>query len=249
MPRTAKRPKIGLSGRDFVAYYRVSTAQQGASGLGLDAQRNAVQNYLRAAGADARLLGEYTEVESGKSHKNRPQLAAAIAQSKRTGATLVIAKLDRLARNVHFISGLMEAASDFVAVDMPSANKLTLHIMAAMAEQEREMTSSRTKAGLDAAKREIEEKGFRISRRSGQAYSKHGNPKWAESIERARAARAKPGARPTEVQSILSGYKKDALSLRKMAGRLNGLGLSTPSGADWHPSSVRSALQELPEAA
>jgi DNA invertase Pin-like site-specific DNA recombinase len=240
---------MGTLARDFVAYYRVSTAAQGASGLGLDAQRNAVAAYIRNAGAEARLLGEYTEIESGKSHKNRPQLEAAIKQSKRAGATLVIAKLDRLARNVHFISGLLEAASDFVAVDMPSANKLTIHIMAAMAEQEREAISARTTAGLEAAKREIAEKGFRISRRSGQAYSKHGNPKWEASIEGARAAKQKTKPRPTEVQSILSVYKQAEMSLRQMAGRLNGLGLSTPSGATWHPSSVRSALQALPQAA
>ena len=115
-----------------VAYYRVSTDRQGQSGLGLDAQREAVARFVGSAGGT--LLAQYTEVESGKRHTNRPQLAAALAECKRRKATLVIAKLDRLARNVHFISGLMESKVDFVAVDMPQANRLTVHIMAAFAE-------------------------------------------------------------------------------------------------------------------
>jgi hypothetical protein len=113
----------------------VSTDRQGQSGLGLDAQQEAVVRFVGGVG---NLAAEFTEIESGKKHTNRPQLAAALAASKKQGATLVIAKLDRLARNVHFISGLMESKGDFVAVDMPQANRLTVHIMAAFAEHERE---------------------------------------------------------------------------------------------------------------
>ena len=134
---------------DFVAYYRVSTDRQGASGLGLEAQRQAVARHM--ASGD-RLLAEFTVVESGRRDANCPQLHAALAQCRRRGATLLIARLDRLARNVAFIAGLMESGADFVAVDMPQANRLTIHILAAVAEHEREMISARTRAALAQAR-------------------------------------------------------------------------------------------------
>src|SRR3954451_24854366 len=133
----------------FVAYYRVSTDRQGRSGLGLDAQRAAVTEYLN--GGNWQLVAEFTEVESGRKN-DRPKLAKALAACRRIGATLIIAKLDRLARNVAFVSNLMEAGVEFVAVDFPTANRLTIHILAAVAEHEREMISTRTKAALAAAK-------------------------------------------------------------------------------------------------
>src|SRR3954466_14112607 len=139
----------------FVAYYRVSTDRQGQSGLGLDAQRAAVAGFFGAR----ELIAEFTEVESGK-RADRPQLAAALDLCRRRRAMLVIAKLDRLARNVAFIASLMEAGVEFTAVDMPSANKLTLHILAAVAEHEREMISARTRAALAAAKA----RGVRLGR-------------------------------------------------------------------------------------
>jgi DNA invertase Pin-like site-specific DNA recombinase len=233
MPVTPKStPKTPFTGRAFVAYYRVSTARQGESGLGLDAQRAAVAKYL-ASVVDAKVVAEFTEVESGKRHTNRPELAAAIARAKKAGATLVIAKLDRLARNVHFISGLMEAAADFVACDMPHANRLTIHILAALAEHEREMISARTVAALE----QVKARGTKL-----------GNPRWAESIEAARAARKK-AARPVEVKSILAGYQSEGHSLRTIANRMNTLGLKTVAGGAWHPNSVRRALLALPQAA
>ena len=134
----------------FVAYFRVSTDRQGKSGLGLDAQRQAVMSYLD--GGRWTLVAEFTEVESGKRDDNRPQLAAASAACKRQKARLVIAKLDRLSRNLAFIAALMESGVEFVAVDNPHMNKLTIHILAAVAEHEREMISERTKAALQAAK-------------------------------------------------------------------------------------------------
>lgn len=113
----------------FVTYYRVSTQRQGASGLGLDAQREAVRQYLN--GGDWEVVAEFTEMESGrKSDQQRPQLAAALAECKNQGAQLLVAKLDRLARNVHLVSGLMRAGVKFIAVDLPEANDLTIHIMA-----------------------------------------------------------------------------------------------------------------------
>ena len=132
-----------------ITYLRVSTARQGASGLGLDAQREAVR--LFASSRRLHLLAEYVEVESGKNDA-RPELAAALAHARKLGAVLLIAKLDRLARSVAVLSALMESGTDFIAVDMPEANRFVLHIMAAVAEYEREQISARTKAALAAAK-------------------------------------------------------------------------------------------------
>ena len=134
----------------FIAYYRVSTDRQGKSGLGLEAQQQAVADYLHSTGGA--LLEAYTEIESGKRNQ-RPQLAAALKVCKKQKATLIIAKLDRLARNVHFISGLMESGVDFIATDNPHANRLMIHMLAAFAEHEREQISQRTKDALAAAKR------------------------------------------------------------------------------------------------
>lgn len=206
----------------FVAYYRVSTQKQGESGLGLDAQRAAVERYLAGKGA---LLEEFTEVESGK-RADRPQLAQAIAAGKRHQATLIIAKLDRLSRNVAFIANLMDAGLDFVACDMPHANRLTIHVLAAVAEHEREMISARTKAAMEQA----QARGIRM-----------GNPRWRESIGKASAARW-PSHAATQVQSIIRDRHAQGASLRQIAGALNELGLKTPTGAQWHASSVRAAL-------
>ena len=132
----------------YVAYFRVSTQQQGRSGLGLEAQRQAVRAFLKG---DGTLLQEFTEVESGK-RNNRPQLNAAISQAQQTGATLLIAKLDRLSRNAGFIFALRDSGVKFVAADMPDANHLTVGILAVIADHERQAISDRTKAALAALK-------------------------------------------------------------------------------------------------
>ena len=132
----------------FVAYFRVSTEKQGKSGLGLDAQKKSVAQFVSDAD---QLLESYTEVESGKK-QDRPKLRMALATAKTHGATLLIAKLDRLARNVAFIANLLESGVDVVAADMPEANKFMLHVMAAVAEQEATAISERTKAALQATK-------------------------------------------------------------------------------------------------
>ena len=158
----------------FIAYYRVSTAKQGASGLGLEAQRALVDRHL-ASVEGAELVYEFTEIESGRKAK-RPQLDAALWQCKRHNATLIIAKLDRLARNVHFISGLMESGVEFVACDNPQANRLVLHILAAVAEDEARAISQRTKAALAAAKArgvKLGENGKALATRNKAASQAH----------------------------------------------------------------------------
>lgn len=134
----------------FIGYLRVSTTKQGDSGLGIKAQRKAMTDYLNRGNWN--LLKEYVEIESGKRNDNRPKLNEALAACQRTEATLLIAKLDRLSRNVSFISSLMDSGLEFVACDFPHANRLTVHILAAVAEREREMISKRTKEALQAAK-------------------------------------------------------------------------------------------------
>jgi len=135
----------------FVGYLRVSTAKQGANGNGMAAQEDALTVFVRARSADAKLLASYIEVESGK-RNDRPELAKAMEHARLTGATLLIAKLDRLSRNAHFLLGLQEAGVKFVAADMPEANEMVVGIMAVIAQAERKMISARTKAALQAAR-------------------------------------------------------------------------------------------------
>lgn len=136
-----------------VAYYRVSTSKQGESGLGLESQENAVKRYAAANGLTIiSPPGEFTEIETGTNKRRRPKLHAAMRLAKEHKAILLIAKIDRLARNVHFISGLMESGVKFIAVDMPTIDNLTIHILAAVAEKEAKLISERTRAGLAVAK-------------------------------------------------------------------------------------------------
>ena len=141
-----------ISRRRFslVRPYRVSTQKQGRSGLGLEGQETAVNQF--AGQNRGGVLASYTEIETGTNKRERPELTKAIAHCRREGATLVIAKLDRLARNVHFVSGLMESGVEFVCCDNPTANRLTIHILAAVAEDEARRISERTKAALAAYK-------------------------------------------------------------------------------------------------
>lgn len=208
----------------FVAYYRVSTAQQGKSGLGLEAQQAAVRAYLN--GGNWQLSGEFTEVESGK-RKNRPQLAAALALCKKQKATLVIAKLDRLARNLHFISGLMEAHINFVAVDMPTANRLTVHILAAVAEEEARVISARTKAALASAK----ERGIVLGA--------HGAILGAQNHQDASRRAEDLKSIVTELQS--AGFN----TVRSLAQELNRRGIKTAQNRLWHKTSVHRLLNRL----
>ena len=215
--------------RHFLAYFRVSTDKQGLSGLGLDAQRAAIAGYLKSAGGT--LLQEFTEIESGKSHKNRPQLLAAIALCQKRRATLLIARLDRLARNVAFISQLMESGVEFVAVDMPHASRLTIHILAAVAEHEREMISQRTKAALAAAKA----RGVKL-----------GNPDCRAALVKARLALDRKPV-PEATLDIMLDLRAQQISLREIAQRLNAAQIRSANGRYWYASTVKSCLSRFPE--
>lgn len=208
----------------FVAYFRVSTTRQGESGLGLDAQRDVVRRYVQDVGGSLR--SEHTEIESGK-NCNRPVLAGAIAECRKHKSVLLIAKLDRLARNVAFISNLMDGGVDFVAVDFPAATRLLLHILAAVAENEREQISQRTKAALAAAK----QRGVRLGR--------YGSTLAA--ANRARANRFAETLRAPLGASISAGNR----TLQSHADYLNGVGFQTPEGAAFSPGAIRRVMLRL----
>lgn len=209
---------------EFVSYLRVSTQRQGHHGLGIEAQRSAVQQYLAQNGG--RLLQEFVEVESG-STKARPILVQSISLCRRTKATLLIAKLDRLARNVAFVSALMEAGVDFVAADAPYANRLMLHILAAFAEHERTLISERTKAALAAAK----SRGIRLG------------------VNGRRLAVLNREAAELHARSLLSEVEQarqsGARTLNEIATALNARGLKTREGAAWSSSTVHRLLARL----
>jgi len=208
-----------MSNGKFIAYYRVSTQKQGQSGLGLDAQKQAVMNFLN--GGQWELVQEFTEIETGKGADaldKRPQLKAAIDAAKRQKATLIIAKLDRLARNVHFVSGLMETKVKFVACDMPEANELTIHIMAAFAEHEAKRISQRTKDALAVAKA----RGIVL----GAAGAKNLKP----NIEQRQQAASEFASK---LKGIIEGMTARGLTQRAMCEELNILGVKTTKGGEW----------------
>lgn len=219
-----------------VAYYRVSTEAQGRSGLGLEAQQQAVTALCQQRGWE--MIAEFTEVESGK-RNDRPQLTAALKRAKVTGARLVIAKLDRLSRNVAFLAALQESGAKFTAADMPEADEFTVHILAAVAQRERKLISERTKAALGAAKA----RGVKL-----------GNPNGAAPIRRAakgttaalQAVRENAAGRAADYAETLADIRATgAMSLPAIARELNERGIVTPRGGRWHPSSVRNLLQRL----
>ena len=223
----------------IIGYFRVSTKQQGQSGLGLEAQKAAVQAYAKAAGCST--LADYTEIESGKI-ADRPKLAAAIAHARRAKAKLVIAKLDRLARNVAFLSALMDSGCEFLACDNPTANRLTIHILAAVAEDEAIRISQRTKAALAAAKargtllgsdRPGHWKGREESRFAGLAKGR------AKSIE-ARRVKALNAVR--DLVPELQKMRAEGKSLREIASQLNAQGQRTVRGSEWTAVAVQRVL-------
>jgi DNA invertase Pin-like site-specific DNA recombinase len=213
----------------FVAYYRVSTDKQGKSGLGLEAQRKAVEDYLN--GGTWSLVDQFTEIESGKRNE-RPELAKALAACKRHRAKLVIAKLDRLSRNVAFLATLMDRGVDFVACDNPNANKLTIHILAAVAQHEREMIAQRTKDALQAAKA----RGVVL-----------GNPKLDAVRDRAVASvKADADRFAKNVAPIIREIQSSGVaSHRGIARSLNSRGIATTRGGVWTAVQVGSILRRV----
>jgi DNA invertase Pin-like site-specific DNA recombinase len=223
----------------IVSYLRVSTARQGASGLGLEAQRAAVLNFAAAGGHT--IVAELVEVESGKK-ADRPQLAAALAACRLHRATLVIAKLDRLSRNVAFIANLMEGGVEFVACDMPHANRLTLHLLAAIAEHEREMISQRTKAALAAAKA----RGVKLGNPNGAAHLRAGSRRAGiegARINQRRAANHDLAVAPVVAELINAGVEGDRLISIELSRR----GIPSPRGGAWHIGQVRRMLARISE--
>ena len=210
---------------DFVGYFRVSTDRQGRSGLGLEAQREAVTRFIDGRGE---LLAEFTEIESGRKN-DRPALAEALTLCRQKKATLLIARLDRLARSVAFISNLMDSGADFVAVDMPEANRLTMHILAAVAEHEREAISIRTKAALQAAKA----RGVKL-----------GNPRAAEAAPLAHQASQDQADRFAEtVAPLIERLREQGMSYAAIATDLNERHIPTARGRSWYAGTVRNILQ------
>lgn len=215
----------------FISYLRVSTQQQGRSGLGLEAQRAAVSAFVAQRGE---LIQEFQEVETGKGADalaRRPALKAALDACKKHGAVLLIAKLDRLARNVHFVSGLIESGCDFVAADMPNANKVMIQMHAVMSEYERDQISARTKAALAAAKA----RGVRLGVRGAENLRPN--------IEARRAAADEFAER---LSGIVRGMVSRGLTHRAMAAELNAVGVRTPQGGSWSHGQVQRLLARIP---
>lgn len=213
----------------IISYYRVSTQKQGNSGLGIEAQRATVTDYAQRAGA--LVVAEFIEVESGK-RNNRPQLAEAIAEAKRTGATLVIAKLDRLARNAGFVFALRDAGVKFIACDIPEANTLTVGIFAVMAQHEAELISTRTRAALQAKKA----RGAKLGKPENLT---------AEARAKGREAHSRNAANNQNTKTA-RGYalllRGNGSSLRQMAATLNAEGFKTPRGGKFSAVQVARIL-------
>jgi DNA invertase Pin-like site-specific DNA recombinase len=252
--------RLQIEGK-FIAYLRVSTGKQGIDGLGVDAQKAAIEAYLN--GGKWKLLKEYIEQESGKRRlyvdiatgerrpRARPQLAKALEHCRRASATLVIAKLDRLARDVEFVANIMNAGVDFVATDNPHANRLTLHILAAVGEDEARRISERTRDGLASIKRKLKAGKKHVSK-AGNRVAQLGNPNGARALEGKRpgnkaaiaVVRLNARRRAENVMEAIEELKREtgATSLHAIATALNERGIATPRGGQWYPASVARVL-------
>ncbi len=216
--------------RRYVIYKRVSTAEQGKSGLGLEAQERDIRIFLETfSEVPWEVVGEFLDILSG-ADDSRPELAKAIDLAKREKATLLVSKLDRLSRDVHFISGILKDKKlDFRVAQMPSADKFQLHIYAALAEQEREFISQRTKAALKEAKARGQKLGGLRDK----------------TMKRNEAVRANAVARAKKVGGIVVPLRDAGKTFREIAGELNRAGVQTARGGSWQPSQVMRVLERL----
>lgn len=226
------------TGVPMIGYVRVSTDRQGRSGLGLEAQQESLRQL--AGSQQSRLVRVYTEVESG-THSDRPQLRQAIAHARRLGAVLAIAKLDRLARNMAFVATLMDSGVEFVAADNPHANRLTLHILAAVAEDEARRISDRTKAALAAYKA----RGGALGATRQECRNLTQEARQRGSQASAEASRRRAAEMYEDLRGVLEEMRDEGLSLAAMAERLNEMGHTTRRGCRWLPTQVARVLNRL----
>jgi DNA invertase Pin-like site-specific DNA recombinase len=230
-----------------IAYYRVSTQQQGRSGLGIEAQKAAVQRFAEAEGIE--LAGEHIEIETGKgcdALDRRPKLAAALAEARKRKCPVLVAKLDRLSRDVHFISGLMAHKVPFIVAELGAdADPFMLHLWAALAEKERTLISKRTSEALGAVNAAIERDGSWLSRRSGKPIAKLGNPHAAQAAVKAReAAVAGADQFAANILPVIDGLRASGVSGHAaIAEALNSRSIRTARGGRWHATTVRRILQ------
>lgn len=213
-----------MKNQSFIAYYRVSTQRQGISGLGLDAQRSSVLSFI----GDRSLLGEFQDIESGK-NDNRPELLKAIEMSKQSGSTLVIAKLDRLSRNLNFITLLQREKVKFVCCDLPDANELTIHIIGAMAQYERERISQRTKDALF----QLKKRGVHL----GCPANLTNEARKKGSLKMKENATLNPNN--IKAKKVILLLKENGMSLRDIAKELNESGFKTSNGLKFKAEQVR----------
>ena len=218
----------------YVAYLRVSTAKQGRSGLGLEAQRESVRQFVDARGGKI-IAPEFVEIETGK-RNDRPELEKALKRCRLTGATLVIAKLDRLSRNAAFLMTLRDRGVEFVAADLPDANTLTVGIMASVAQHEREAISARTKAALAAARaRGTKLGGFRAGAPDIGKYQRQGVKAAVQAAQEA----------AEEWRTSIEALSRDGLSLNAIAARLNDDVIYTRRGGLWTATAVKRVVERL----
>lgn len=218
----------------FITYLRVSTMKQGERGLGIEAQRQAVDSYVQRHGDAGVVLAEYVEVESGK-RDDRPELEEAKQHARLAGARLVIAKLDRLSRDMHFLTGLMKGGVDFVAADMPDANTFTVHIFAAAAQHEREAISERTKAALAVAKRRLALEGKRLGNPNGAAHLRGlGNDAAVSAIK------GKADAHAENLRGTVEALEGAGVTTASgIAKELNARYMLTPRNGKWTATAVQ----------
>lgn len=238
--------------KKFIAYYRVSTQKQGNSGLGLQAQRNAVANYINEKG---NLIGEFTEVETGTRKKKRVEIYKAIELAKSSKATLIVAKLDRLARDVEFTSALFNGGIDFICCDNPNANKLTIQLLSVIAEHEAEVISKRIKDALKVKKEKIE-KGI-YTNKDGSTMTpidgevRLGNPNGFGEFQKLGVEKIKENARTNknniQAMDIICSARKEGLTFQAIADKLNKLQYTTRRGKQFNPIQVQRLYKKCKE--